>query len=206
MSLFPRWYPIYAVFVFTHGLLAGKVWIDVISGCCAVGSAPALGAGGRTFESCHPDQFMIIRTLSSKWGTGSDLSFLLPIFCEQSTAGHPVLDAPPLISFFLLLLLPRLKFSLAFLALKELLYLREQHPRQGLYLVEWDACAIVVRFLFCHSLSSVIKLRRHISPFPSRTKNYRGLNRQSSFSGRRSYSAKNRWLSSSSLPHVRLLW
>ena len=28
---------------------------NFISGCCAVGSAPALGAGGRTFESCHPD-------------------------------------------------------------------------------------------------------------------------------------------------------
>ena len=26
------------------------------SGCGAVGSAPALGAGGRTFKSCHPDQ------------------------------------------------------------------------------------------------------------------------------------------------------
>lgn len=40
---------------FTHGLLAGKVWIDVISGCCAVGSAPALGAGGPGFESLHSD-------------------------------------------------------------------------------------------------------------------------------------------------------
>ena len=27
----------------------------IISGCGAVGSAPALGAGGRTFKSCHPD-------------------------------------------------------------------------------------------------------------------------------------------------------
>ena len=41
---------------FTHGLLVGKVWIDIISGCCAVGSAPALGAGGPGFESPHSDQ------------------------------------------------------------------------------------------------------------------------------------------------------
>ena len=27
-----------------------------ISGCSAVGSAPALGAGGRRFEPCHPDR------------------------------------------------------------------------------------------------------------------------------------------------------
>ena len=40
---------------FTHGLLVGKVWIDIISGCCAVGSAPALGAGGPGFESPHSD-------------------------------------------------------------------------------------------------------------------------------------------------------
>ena len=41
---------------FTLGLLVGKVWIDIISGCCAVGSAPALGAGGPGFESPHSDQ------------------------------------------------------------------------------------------------------------------------------------------------------
>ncbi len=49
---------------FTHGLLAGKVWIDVISGCCAVGSAPALGAGGPGFESPHSDQVHVVKMLS----------------------------------------------------------------------------------------------------------------------------------------------
>ena len=28
------------------------------SGCSAVGSAPGLGPGGRTFEPCHPDSFL----------------------------------------------------------------------------------------------------------------------------------------------------
>ena len=27
------------------------------SGCSTVGSVPGLGPGGRTFESCHPDDF-----------------------------------------------------------------------------------------------------------------------------------------------------
>ena len=29
----------------------------IVSGCSAVGSAPALGAGCRRFKSCHPDYF-----------------------------------------------------------------------------------------------------------------------------------------------------
>ena len=32
---------------------------------------------------------MIIRTASSKWGMGSDLSFLSAISCELRTEGHP---------------------------------------------------------------------------------------------------------------------
>ena len=39
---------------------------------------------------------MIIRTLSSKWGTGSDLSFLSIIFCKQQAAGHPEGNVPSL--------------------------------------------------------------------------------------------------------------
>ena len=34
----------------------GKVEPVSTTGCGAVGSAPRLGRGGRTFESCHPDQ------------------------------------------------------------------------------------------------------------------------------------------------------
>ena len=30
--------------------------VFIFTGCCAVGSAPALGAGGREFESRHSDQ------------------------------------------------------------------------------------------------------------------------------------------------------
>ena len=46
-------------------LVARLVWEDTpgqshnfISGCCAVGSAPALGAGGPGFESPHSDQIL----------------------------------------------------------------------------------------------------------------------------------------------------
>ena len=46
-------------------LVARVVWEDTpgqshnfISGCCAVGSAPALGAGGPGFESPHSDQIL----------------------------------------------------------------------------------------------------------------------------------------------------
>ena len=37
-------------------LISVRIKIEkYFSGCGAVGSAPALGAGGRTFKSCHPD-------------------------------------------------------------------------------------------------------------------------------------------------------
>ena len=46
-------------------LVAHVIWVDTpgqyynfISGCCAVGSAPALGAGGPGFESPHSDQIL----------------------------------------------------------------------------------------------------------------------------------------------------
>ena len=46
-------------------LVARLLWEDTpgqshnfISGCCAVGSAPALGAGGPGFESPHSDQIL----------------------------------------------------------------------------------------------------------------------------------------------------
>ena len=36
-----------------------RVYYDsIFPGCCAVGSAPALGAGGREFESRHSDLLM----------------------------------------------------------------------------------------------------------------------------------------------------
>lgn len=35
----------------------------MISGCSSAGRVPALGAGGRTFESCHPDcHFLVTET------------------------------------------------------------------------------------------------------------------------------------------------
>ena len=37
---------------------------NFISGCCAVGSAPALGAGGPGFESPHSDQVHVVKMLS----------------------------------------------------------------------------------------------------------------------------------------------
>ena len=53
-----------------------------ISGYSAVGSAPALGAGCRAFESHYSDQTMIIRTTLSRWVMCSDLSFLLRTFFD----------------------------------------------------------------------------------------------------------------------------
>lgn len=72
--------------------------------------------------------------LSSKWGTGSDLSFLSAISCRQQPAGHPIWTPRRFSFFFVLPLLPLPELSLAFLALKEFLYLREQNSRQGLHL------------------------------------------------------------------------
>ena len=54
----------------------------------------------------------------------------------------------------LLISFPLLELSLPFLALKEFLYLREQNSRQSLHLMERNASAIVVEFLFCQILSS----------------------------------------------------
>ena len=96
---------------------------------------------------------------------GSDLTFSLTISCQQQAAGHPVWMPRRQSLFFLLPFLPGLKLSSSLLALKEFLYLWEQHPRQSLYLMERNASDVVVCFLFCHSLSSVIKLRRRIPLF-----------------------------------------
>lgn len=105
---------------------------------------------------------MIIRTLSSKWGTGSDLSFASRIsFRLKQQAGRHSNQMPPrLLSCFLLSFLPFFELPLSFLALKEFLYLREQNPGQSLHLMERNASSIVFLFLFCHSLSSVINLRK----------------------------------------------
>ena len=105
---------------------------------------------------------MIIRTLSSKWGTGSDLSFVLRIFYKRKQqAGRQLIKTPPrLLSFFLLPFLPFSELPLSFLTLEEFLDFREQDSRQGLHLVERDAGSIVVVLLFRHSLSSVINLRK----------------------------------------------
>ena len=43
--------------------LPGK---NFISGCCAVGSAPALGAGGPGFESPHSDQLALTKKMQTK--------------------------------------------------------------------------------------------------------------------------------------------
>ena len=37
--------------------------VFIFTGCCAVGSAPALGAGGREFESRHSDLQMHVSSL-----------------------------------------------------------------------------------------------------------------------------------------------
>ena len=65
-----------------------------ISGCCAAGSAPALGAGGREFESRHSDQTMIIRTTLSRWVMCSDSSFLLKV-CFRCSGGGVSYDTSP---------------------------------------------------------------------------------------------------------------
>ena len=52
-------------------------------GVAKFGIALEWGSRGPEFESRHSDQSMIIRTLSSKRGTGSDLSFQLKQ--EQTT-------------------------------------------------------------------------------------------------------------------------
>lgn len=47
---------------------------------------------------------------------------------------------------------PLCKFSLARLALKKLLNLREQDASQSIYFMLWDACPVIVLLLFCHIL------------------------------------------------------
>ena len=41
----------------------GPTIAHVTAGCSAVASAPALGAGDRRFESCHPDQMVDVQTI-----------------------------------------------------------------------------------------------------------------------------------------------
>ena len=56
------------------------------------GSDIGLGCGDRTFESCHSDQTMIIRTTLSRWVMCSDLSFLLrTLFEDKGREKIPVL-------------------------------------------------------------------------------------------------------------------
>lgn len=69
-----------------------------------------------------------------------------------SNPGSPIFL---LCCFDLLFLFPLAELPLPFLALKKFLYLRGQDPRQSLHLVEWDADAVVVGFLFCQALSSI---------------------------------------------------
>ena len=136
-------------------------------GVAKFGIALDWGSRGRRFKSCHSDHLMIIRTLSSKWGTGSDLSFASRISfrLKQQAGRHPNQMPPHLLSFSLLSFLPFSELSLSFLALKEFLYLRKQDPGQGLHLVERNAGSIVVVLLFRHSLSSVINLRKAHFPY-----------------------------------------
>ena len=109
---------------------------------------------------------MIIRTLSSKWGMGSDLSFLSEISYEQQAAGRPIWMPRRPLSFLLMLFLPLPELPLPFLTLEEFLHLREQDPRQGFYLMGRDTGAIVVSFLLCQVLTSVINFTKaHTSSF-----------------------------------------
>lgn len=50
---------------------------------------------------------------------------------------------------------PLPELLLPFLTFKELLYLREQDPRQSFHLVERDAGVVVIGFLLCQALSSI---------------------------------------------------
>ena len=104
---------------------------------------------------------MIIRTLSSRWGTGSDLSFLPKISCEQQTVGPPDRMPCRLLLFLFLLLLPLPELQLPFLALEKGLNLGEQHPCQGIHLMERDAGAIVIEFLLCQILSSIFLVQNY---------------------------------------------
>lgn len=124
---------------------------------------------------------MIIRTLSSKWGMGSDLSFVLRIFFKRKRqAGRHLIRMPPrILSFFLLCSLPLSELFLPFLALKKFLNLREQYPCQGLHLVERDASSIVVVLLSRHSLSSVVNLRK--THFPCKHGSALTMNRHPPF-------------------------
>ena len=80
----------------------------IFPGVAKFGIALEWGSRGRWFESSHSDQLMIIRTLSSKWGTGSDLSFTLRIFFKQSIERRSILGGclSSLSSSFLLSFLP----------------------------------------------------------------------------------------------------
>ena len=51
---------------------------NIVSGCSAVGSAPALGAGCRRFESCHSDQKET--TIFDKKGVVSFCTLIFSLF------------------------------------------------------------------------------------------------------------------------------
>ena len=59
----------------------------VISGCGAVGSAPALGAGSREFESRHSDQTLEILVISRVFFFSCVLSARLPLSHFWKAAG-----------------------------------------------------------------------------------------------------------------------
>ena len=59
-EIFQLWSNMWSTPIFDQLPARGKVLSahNFISGCCAVGSAPALGAGGPGFESPHSDQIL----------------------------------------------------------------------------------------------------------------------------------------------------
>lgn len=61
-------------------------------GVAQLGSAPALGAGGRRFKSCHPDHFLspIKRRIRCEYG-----AFSLPILGHPATGQPEVFSAAP---------------------------------------------------------------------------------------------------------------
>ena len=63
-----------------HGLNSDKIFELPFRGVAQPGSAPAWGAGGRRFESCHPDQLKQ-RLRSQGRGPIHGLFILCPLLC-----------------------------------------------------------------------------------------------------------------------------
>ena len=86
-------------------LVARLLWEDTpgqshnfISGCCAVGSAPALGAGGPGFESPHSDHLSQKNRLFRRFFCIFSLIFAILViavlrrFLGQKSGGHMIED------------------------------------------------------------------------------------------------------------------